>query len=224
MQNKMPEKHTGFCQWGFIPLLMAFCLVFLVNCAAPLESVHKARPSGVITSAPVLVVNFKDNTTEFEKDETGWWLSKKDLYKIDNLGFNMADALRSELKMQDAKVFNYRQYKKYQSDWLKNNERETALSYLDWARLIGAEYVVFGRVQEGTTLHNRTFHTWRAKMAVQVYMQDVSTGSVVFSKRYALDKKYTSLSECVITLSRLIASDLSVFPSALSARNTVVGQ
>ncbi len=185
----------------YIVILLSF---FLIDCA-----MHNVNYKASLKNKALFVVNFEHSQIKYEKGQKGWWLGAEDIYKPANLGYAIAELLRAKLYDNGYKVINFPEFLLFRKNYLKKHKEAKDYSPIEWAKVIGADYLVSGKIIKAYTYHNRTFHNWKVSAIVSFYIKDVSSDKIIFSKRYKINKSFASLVWAFSKITDEIVSDMN---------------
>lgn len=136
----------------------------------------------------------------------GWWLGARNVRQNPRAGTMFAERLRAYLvqypfvsifyKPELSRYFARKEQRlKEAYEYLDDEEIDALMAQvpkIDFARELGADKMLTGRVIENYLSENRTIHTWSSRSHVEVEMVDVLTGRVEWQKEYKLRRRFAS--------------------------------
>ena len=181
-------------------------------------------PSDQVPRMKILIMDFDlaPGLRETTRAVRGWWLGARTIYQNPRAGTMFAERLTSNLAIYpfvnlfsrlDLKYYFARKRQSLRAvyNYLSDAEIEDLMrqvSALDFARELGADKVLSGRVVENFLSENRTIHIWASSAHVECRITDVLTGRVEWEKEYRLRVWFASQFSVQEEIARRVADDL----------------
>lgn len=194
-------------------------------------------PEERVPPMKILIADFAvpPGMKENPKEIRGWWFGADSIYQNPRAGAIMAERITSRVaawkfvnlySRVDLKYYyaRKRQNLKEAYEYLGDDEIDTLIGQvpqLDFARELGADKLLSGRIVRNHLQQNRTFNWWKSLAEIEVEMTDVLTGRVEWSRTYKASKRFASQYTVQDELAEEIAADLRreyFKPMALAAR------
>jgi len=181
-------------------------------------------PDERIPKMQVLIMDFHlpPGLRETPREIRGWWLGASTIYQNPRAGTMFAERLTAHLALYPfVNLFSRLDLKYYFArkrhllretfDYLDDAEIDALMDQIppeDFARELGADKVLSGRIIADYLDENRTIHWWHSATQVQCALTDVLTGRVEWRKDYRLKKFFASQFTIQQELARRVAEDL----------------
>ncbi len=190
---------TRFIRVGILWLLVA--LIF--------SACHSHRPIPEPLTVKVLVIDFNvaDDIVSSSRQIKGWWFGARDVYQNPNAGSIFADILAKRLNKEVSCVdvysrTDYVYYSANKKDRLKKAFPKlddgaidgifVDVSPVEFARDLGLDKVIMGKLRKCYTAHNRAFHWWSSVVDVDVILLDAESGQPEWSGHIKMRSKFRS--------------------------------
>lgn len=207
------------------PAALALCFVLALlagGCA------HRF-PSEQVPKTKWLILPFNQPPTMAGNTSTvhGWWLTAKTIRQNERAGEMLADNLTRQmahleyLNLFSAIDLKYyfankarrlkEYYKKQENRELTDSETAQLMAQVpkvEFAKDLGADKLLCGRINRQYMSENRTFHWWWAVLDVDVEVTDVATGKVEWSRHYILRQQLSSMMGVQEGLAEQLIGDL----------------
>ena len=190
---------------------LALCLILAAlagGCA------HRRFPSEQIPKTKWLILPFNQVAAMGENPLTvnGWWLAAKSIRQNERAGDMLADNLSRQMANLDylnlfstidlkyyfankaRRLKEY--YKKQENHDLSDAEAAQMMEKVpkvEFAKDLGADKLLCGKINRQYMGENRTFHWWWAVLDADVEVTDVATGKVEWSRHYILRDQLDSM-------------------------------
>ncbi len=181
-------------------------------------------PEDRVPKMKILIPDFDvpPGSRETPREIRGWWLGARTIYQNPRAGAMFADHLTTHLarfpfvnlfSRVDLKYYFARKKQNLKEAYGYLTEEELAeamrqVPKLDFARELGADKLLSGRIVRNFLSEHRTFHWWTSLVEVDCEMTDVLTGKSEWKKTYRLRKFLASQDTVQEELSRRVAQDL----------------
>jgi hypothetical protein len=205
-------------------LTAATGLGLAAGCSRPAPTIEPPR-------LKLLILDFRPSVgiRENPREIVGWWIGARTVYQNPRAGETFAERLTARLARQSYLTLFSRIHLKYyfaevrqamRDRWgyLSDEEIERLIEETpagDFARKLGADKVLSGRLIQNRLTENRTIHVWWSVVEADCQIADAATGEVEWRKRYRLKRWFASQLDVQDELAQLIAEDLGrlYFPS-----------
>ena len=198
----------------FVSIALA-CLV--ASCARPFEA-DKVPAMHLLVMDFELSPGLRDTTRAIR----GWWLGATTVYQNPRAGTMFADLLTAELAVYpflnmfsrvDLRYYFAEKKGRLQEsyDYLLDDEIADLMRQvppLDFARDLGADMLLTGRIIDNQLSENRTFHWWSSTVHVECRLTNVLSGAVEWEKEYELKKYFASQYSAQEEVARQVVEDL----------------
>jgi hypothetical protein len=152
----------------------------------------------------------------------GWWLGARTIRQNPRAGGLLADAISREMagfefvnlySSIDLKYYfaDKRDMLKKSYDYLSDAEVDKLLGQVppvEFARELGADKMVSGRIIRNYMGENRTIHWWWSVVEFECQVTDVPTGKVEWTRRYELREQFASQNSVQLKLAEEVVADL----------------
>ncbi len=185
-------------------------MTVLAGCQHGLRAEHMPRMRWLVM--PFSQTDPTTGTNELR----GWWLGARTIRRNPSGGQLLADAISARLAdypfINQFSPIDLRYYfadkrKKLSTAYphLKYADAERLLSKvpaIDYARELGADKLVRGRIERLWIGENRTIHWWWAVLQADVEVVDVRTGAVDWRRHYDIWQNFGSTEDAMAELAR----------------------
>lgn len=177
-----------------------------------------------VAKTKILVAQFEmaPGLRDTPKAVRGWWMGAENIYQNPRAGSYFADRLYAYLptfpyinlfSRMDLKYYFAPKRRLLQDAYphLSNEEITDILEQvpdLDYARELGADKVLSGRVVESHMHENRTFHWWKSVAHIEVRLVDVLSGRVEWEHEYRETIRFASPEFVMEEIAKQVGKDL----------------
>jgi hypothetical protein len=181
-------------------------------------------PEDRVPKMKILVMDFEvpPGIKENPSAVRGWWLGARNVRQNPRAGTMFAERLRAYLvaypwvsifyKPELSRYFARKEQRlKEAYDYLDDAEIDELMAQvpqLDYARELGADKLLTGRVVENYLSENRTIHTWSSRSHIEVQMIDVLTGHIEWQKEYKERRRFASQFTVQDEIAQQVVEDL----------------
>lgn len=180
---------------------LLFALLVFAGCSRPFPADHVPRMK-------ILIPDFEmaEGLREDTRDVRGWWFGANTIYQNPRAGAMFAERLNAKMtplpflnmfSVSDLKYYfaGKRELLKKAFPHLEDSEindmmRQVPVS--DFARELGADKVISGRIVSNYLGENRTIHWWSSFAQIEVRVTDAVTGRVEWEKEYQQKRWFAS--------------------------------
>lgn len=201
----------------FITLIALLPSLLLTACADRFPE-ERVPPMKLLILDFVVPPGMRENPKEIR----GWWMGADTIYQNPRAGAIMSERITSRVapwkfvnlySRVDLKYYfaRKRQNLKESYDYLGEDEIDSLIAQvpqLDFARELGADKLLSGRIVHNHLKENRTFNWWKSIAEIEVEMTDVLTGQVEWSKTYKDSKRFASQYTVQDEIAQQVAKDL----------------
>lgn len=220
----MNNKHGIDTRFSIRPAHMALLLMVLVaasGCrgALPVERMPRMR---------WLVTSIVSETTP-TRDIHGWWFGARTIRMNPRAGASLSEtisqALASHTFINQYSPIDLRYYFADKREMLGKAYPQLGDAEIDdllskvppvrFARELGADKLVTGRIERNHLGENRTIHWWWSVLDAEIQVVDVRTGTVEWTRRYHYWKNFASPEDLQQRMAQRFVKDLdkSYFPT-----------
>lgn len=216
-------------------------LLLVASAATVAAASGCARPVPVerVPRSTILVMDFAVPTgvRENPREVRGWWFGARTIHQNPRAGRLMAERLTARLAPEPyANLFSRLELKYYFARKKQNlkaayehltdaqlDELVSAVDPLEFARELGADKILSGRIVRSYMSEHRTFHFFSSVLEVEVELIDALSGRVEWTRRYRdrrwLGSQFTAQDEAAKRIVRdLRAEYFAPLASPASAR------
>lgn len=156
------------------------------------------------------------------KEIQGWWFGATTIRQNNRAGAMFADTVNSAMaRLGYVNLFNTIDLKYYYAE--KERMLEEAYPHLereelkelieqvpavDFARELHADKLLTGTILKQHLAENRTVHTWKSRVDVEIRVVDVKSGQVEWSRRYAETDRFVSEKAVQEKIAKRLVEDL----------------
>ena len=214
MPLSQTRLKTFFACLGFIAL--AAMLLPATGCASRF-------PSERIPQMKVLLLPFSQPPSMATDPRViqGWWLGSSTIRQNPRAGIAIIDTFdRAMAALDYLHLYSPIEIKYYFADktqmlkkaypYLEDKEIKDLLAQVpqqDYARELGADKVLTGRIIRDYMGENRTFGWWWASLEAEVYIMDVGTGKKEWSQTYKIRRQFGSDARLAEELAQRVIKD-----------------
>lgn len=170
----------------------------------------------------VMPLSQTDSATTATGEVRGWWLGARTIRRNPSGGQLLADAISAGLAdypfINQFSPIDLRYYfadkRTKLSEAYPNlkaadvNRLLSRVPAIDYARELGADKLVRGRIERLWIGENRTIHWWWAVLEADVEVVDVRTGNVEWSHQYGIWRNFGSTEDAMAELAGKMMKDL----------------
>lgn len=152
----------------------------------------------------------------------GWWLGARNIRQNPRAGKMFAERLNSALAVYpwvnlfsqvDLKYYFSRKTQRLKEAYPHLTDEEVTnlmsqVPQLDFARELGADKLLTGKIITNFLSENRTIHVWSSRADIQVRMVDVLTGKVEWEKEYKLKRSFSSQYTVQDEIAQQVSADM----------------
>ena len=152
----------------------------------------------------------------------GWWFGARTIRQNPRAGEMLAEDLNRDLaRLEFVNLYSQidmryyfaekRRLLKKSYNELSNEEIEQLLGQVpvtEYARELGADKILTGRIIRNYMAENRTIHWWWSLAEVECNVIDVASGKTEWTRHYVLSEQLASQSSVLEDLSRRVVADL----------------
>lgn len=212
----MSKRNTILAATARVGVLLV-AMAMLVGCR------HGLRPESMPRMRwLVMPLNQADPATTMTRDVHGWWMGARTIRYNPGGGQLLADAISTRLAaypfINQFSPIDLRYYfadkRKRLSDAYPNlddaeaNRLLSRIPAIDYARELGADKLVRGRIERLYLGENRTIHWWWAILEARVEVVDVRTNKVEWSNRYRVWQNFGSTEDAMNEMAEKMIKDL----------------
>ena len=160
--------------------------------------------------------------SEMPREVRGWWFGARTIRQNPRAGAMMAESFTRELSKLDCiNLYSPIEIQGYFADkrslltksypYLTRQELDALLAQvpsIEYARELGADKILSGRILRHYMGENRTIHWWWSTVDVQCEVIDVMTGNVEWSNNYVARQQFSSQSAVQQEIAAQLAKDL----------------
>jgi len=177
-----------------------------------------------VPKTKILISNFEmaPGLRDTPKAVRGWWMGAENIYQNPRSGGYFADRLNAYLptfpyiklfSRLDLKYYFAPKRKLLQDTYPHLTDAEVTdllaqVPNLDYARELGADKVLSGRIVESHMHENRTFHWWKSVFHVEVRLVDVMSGQVDWEREYRETMRFASPEFVMEEIAKQVGEDL----------------
>lgn len=187
--------------WLCCTLLMLGGLLLAAGCTRfPAERIPKMK---------WLIMPFEQPTAMSTTPRAirGWWFGATTIRQNERAGMSMFDTLQRRLTGLDYMyLYSPIELKYYFADkrdllnktypYLSQPEANELLAqvpHIDYARELGADKIIGGRIIRQYMGENRSIHWWWSRLDVEAWVMDVASGQIEWQKKYELRDQFASM-------------------------------
>ena len=182
-----PRRVGKALRWATLAIFSAAAALSISGCM-------RGRPAAVMPlKSTILIMDLAipDDIAETGHSVGGWWFGAHTDFQNANVGTIFADVLTLEMRRQMdwADLFDRLYVRQYfsrkrgllQNEFTDSNSDEldelmARISPLEFARELGADKVIVGKINSSATFYQRTFKYWSSSVDVRLEMLDVDSG------------------------------------------------
>lgn len=190
------------------------------------SSACRSFPEERVPKMKVLIMDFEMTAgmAETPRAIRGWWFGARNIYQNPRSGTIFAERLSANLAVYpyvnlfsrvDLRYYFARKRGRLMDaySYLDEDEIDGLLRdvpALDYARELGADKLISGRIVENYLSENRTIHNWKSKAHIKCVLIDVASGEEEWKGEYELTERFASQSTVTEEIARRAARDLKV--------------
>lgn len=186
-----PRRMGKALRWAALAIFSAAAALSISGCV-------RGRPPAVMPLKSTILImdlSIPDDIAETGHSVGGWWFGAHTDFRNANVGSIFADALTVEMRRQMdwADLFDRLYVRQYfsrkrtllQNEFTDMNSDEldalmARISPLEFARELGADKVIVGKLNSSETFYQRTVKYWSSSVDVRLELLDVDSGRTLW--------------------------------------------